>query len=64
MLLYLANWARPDIASAVRVGELADLRQELTYLAFRRRKALQRNSRRQEYRVAYTAASWLTCPRR
>ena len=41
------------------VGELADLRQELTYSAFRRRKALQRDSRRQEYRVAYTAASWL-----
>ena len=40
-------------------GELVDLRNELTYQEFRRKNALKTDPRRQEYRVSYTAASWL-----
>ena len=40
-------------------GELVDLRNELTYQEFRRRNTLKGDPRRQEYRVTYTAASWL-----
>ena len=40
-------------------GDLVDLRNELTYQEFRRRNTLKGDPRRQEYRVNYTAASWL-----